>query len=65
MLKVHNKNIIEQTQQFIKWDQNSVAIFRISFEKTEIIVTVNDHRKNTLSFQRYMETPNCLTLGDP
>lgn len=40
LLRVLNRNILEQTQQFISWSQNTTAEFVIEFSQEEITLQV-------------------------
>lgn len=64
LLRVCNRSIIEQTQQFIIWNQNTSTEFLLLFSEDEIMVQVNGEKKNKVSIQRFIRQPFFLVVGD-
>ena len=64
LLKVVNRNIVEPTQQYITWEQNTTSKFILSFSDYEINIKVNDNPSNTISIKRFLSRPSHLVIGD-
>ncbi len=64
LLRVQNRSIMEQTQQYMSWSQWEPARFLITFSSAEIKVQVGDNAQNSVSVHRFLNSPCYIVIGD-